>query len=42
MYQPRILQNCEGIQELGHKDFDELSAEALELILFDQFIQVGG
>ncbi len=27
---------------MRHKDFDELGAQALELILFDQFVKVRG
>jgi hypothetical protein len=27
---------------LGREDFDELSAESLELILLDQLVEIGG
>ena len=37
-----ILEDGEGIEKLSHEDFDELGAETLELILFDEFIEVGG
>jgi hypothetical protein len=35
-----ILQYCQCIQELRHEDFDKLGAQPLELILFDQLIEV--
>lgn len=38
--QPCILEHGEGIQELSRKHFDKLRAEALELVLFDEFVQV--
>jgi hypothetical protein len=37
-----FFEDCEGVKKLGHEHFDELCAEALELILFDQFVEIGG
>ena len=41
MDQPCVLEHSEGIQQLGGKHFDELGAQALELVLFDEFVKVG-
>jgi hypothetical protein len=38
--QPCILEHGEGIQQLGSEHFDELRAQTLELVLFDEFVQV--
>ena len=35
-----IFQHRQGIQELGHEHFDKLCTQALELVLFDQFVKV--
>ena len=40
MYQPGILKDSQGVQQLCHEYFDELCAQALELILFDELVQV--
>ena len=40
MNEPSLFQNSQSIKELGRKDLDKLRAEALELILLDQFVQV--
>jgi hypothetical protein len=40
MYEPSLFQNGQGVKELGRKDLDKLRAEALELILLDQLVQV--
>ena len=37
-----IFQHRQGIQELRHEHFDELCTQALELVLFDQFVKVWG
>lgn len=37
-----FFQNAESIEKLSGKDFHELSAETLELILFDQFVKILG
>ena len=41
MYEARLLQNSEGIEQLGGENLHELSAETLELVLLDQLVQVG-
>lgn len=41
MNQPGFLQHRECVQELRRKDLYELRAEALELVLLDQLVQVG-
>lgn len=41
MDEPRILQHSEGIQQLRHKYFDQLSTKTLELVLFDELIKIG-
>jgi len=38
--QPCVLEHGEGIQQLSSKHLDELRAQTLELILFDEFVQV--
>lgn len=40
MYQPRLLQNSQSVQELSGEDLDELCTQPLELILLDQFVQI--
>ena len=40
MYEPRLFQNSQSVKELGCEDLNKLRAEALELILLDQFVQV--
>lgn len=35
-----FFKHRQSVQELRRKDFDELSAEALELVLFDEFVKV--
>jgi hypothetical protein len=40
MYQPSILKDSQGVQQLRHEYFDELCAQTLELILFDELVQV--
>lgn len=37
-----FFEDGESIEKLSHEDFDELGAETLELILFYEFIEVGG
>ena len=41
MDQPSIFEDGESIQQLRSENFDELCAEALELVLLDQLVQVG-
>ena len=41
MDQPSIFEDGESIQQLRGEDLHELGAEALELVLFDEFVQVG-
>ena len=40
MDQSCILEHSEGIQKLGSKHFDELRAQTLELVLFDEFVKI--
>jgi len=40
MNQPGILQYGHRVQQLRHEHFDELCAEALELVLLDELIQI--
>ena len=40
MNEPSLFQNGQGVEELSREDLNELRAEALELILLDQFVQV--
>jgi hypothetical protein len=40
MYEPRLFQDSQSVKELGCEYLDKLRAEALELILLDQFVQV--
>ena len=40
MDQPSIFEDGESIQQLRGEDLHELGAEALELVLFDEFVQV--
>ena len=40
MNEPRVFQNSQGVKELSRENLDKLRAEALELILLDQFVQV--
>jgi hypothetical protein len=40
MYQSSLVQQTQPIQKLLRKDSDECRAQASELILFDQFVQV--
>lgn len=40
MNQPCILEHSEGIQQLSSEYFDELCAQTLELVLFDELVQV--
>ncbi len=40
MDEPCLLQDSERIQELRGEDLHELGAEALELVLLDQLVQV--
>jgi hypothetical protein len=42
MYQASLLQDCHGIQQLGHEHLDKLGAEPLELVLLDEFIEIRG
>jgi hypothetical protein len=35
-----FLQNRQGIEKLCHENLDKLCAQALELILFDKFVEV--
>lgn len=42
MDQSCFLEDGESIEKLSHEDFDELGAETLKLILFDEFVEVGG
>ena len=42
VYQPRLLEHRQCIQQLGGENFHELCTQPLELILLDQFIKVGG
>jgi len=37
-----FLEDGKSIEKLSHEDFDELGAETLELILFYEFVEVGG
>lgn len=37
-----FLEDGENIEKLSHEDFDELGAKTLKLILFDEFVEVGG
>lgn len=41
MDQPRLVQDREGIEELGREDLDELGAESSERVLLDEFVEVG-
>lgn len=41
MDQTSIFQDRHGVQQLRCEDFDKLSAQALELILLDEFVKVG-
>jgi hypothetical protein len=40
VYQPRVLQYRQTIQQLLGKDFNKLSAESLKLILLDEFVEI--
>ena len=40
MYEPRILEHSECIQKLCREDLDQLRAEALELVLLDELVQI--
>lgn len=40
MYESRVFKDRERIEELSHEHFDELGAQALELILLDQFVKI--
>ena len=40
VYEPCVFQNGERVQKLGREDLDQLRAEALELVLFDELVQV--
>lgn len=42
MYQPRLLEDRQGVQQLGGENLHELCTQPLELILLDQFVKVGG
>ena len=41
VYQTCILQDSHGVQKLCHEDLDQLRAQALELVLLDELVQVG-
>ena len=40
MYEPSLFQHGQGVKELGREHLNKLRAEALELILLDQLVQV--
>ena len=40
MYQPRVLEDRERVEQLRREHLDELRAEALELVLLDELVQV--
>ena len=40
MDQARVLEHGERVEELRGKDLDELRAEALELVLLDELVQI--
>lgn len=42
VYQPRLLEHRQRVQQLGGEHLHELCAQPLELILLDQFVKVGG
>lgn len=42
VYQPRLLEHRQRIQQLGSEHLHELCTQPLELILLDQFVKVGG
>jgi hypothetical protein len=41
VYQPRLLEHRQRVQQLGSKHLHELCTQPLELILLDQFVKVG-
>ena len=41
MNESRLLQDRQGVEQLGSEDLYELRAETLELVLLDQLVQVG-
>jgi hypothetical protein len=38
--EPGFLQDRQSVEKLGSEDLHKLGAEALELVLFDQFVQI--
>lgn len=42
MDQSGVLEDSQSVKKLSHEDFDELGAQTLELILFDQLVEIGG
>ena len=41
MNKPRFLEDRQRIQQLGGKDFDELSAQPTERVLLDELVEIG-
>ena len=42
VYESSLLEHSKGVKQLRHEDLDKLSAQTLELVLLDQFVEVRG